>query len=359
MNDSLTTFCSQCGRPVRVPEDAADDESLACPWCQATAPAGELRQATPPLMLKASATPTSESHEATNGVKDDVQVVAQADQPKTAPAAPVVQTGRQRDAKRGKKPKSPAWELAKIVLGGVAGSVIGYAILIYFVGQRADFLKLGPKLPPSIAPRWVDPGGVRAEAKQTPNPQQPAPPPEVELDRALAAVQAAWEATRLAGVSGGTTSSQPSEQVLAAYRRLEAPLSQMEAERIAERATELAYWLQRAAASTPMMQNLAADSFDVLQDGQVFVAVGDVGQDASGQTIFRLRGGDPAAAPSSQAPIQLTGREVFDEPILALLRASRANDSGSRESSRLQVLAFTPLSSIEAPETPVANSRSK
>ena len=50
-----------------------------------------------------------------------------------------------------RKPKNPVLELGKIVLGGMAGLLLGYAIL--FWGFRVDPFRLAKNLPTPLVPQ--------------------------------------------------------------------------------------------------------------------------------------------------------------------------------------------------------------
>lgn len=280
MIDDEVVFCRHCGRAARLPAVAAAEDVLACPWCDVSGTAAELRSAQLPEMLPVAASVESARPKIAASVA----------------AAPRVLGAAPRSTSRGAG-KSPTWELAKIVLGGAAGLAIGYFILLYAVGRRADFLHLAPRLPEAIAPAWAAPAAAaRRHGVQTSGGDESltVASPATEVDKALARLQAAWEAVRRADAATAARAA-----IVAAYADLLQPLKDLPEAELETRRRELAYWLARATADTEIFQELEAAGRRALEAGRPATAIlvgtietPETTPGPAGQTTFHPRGDD-------------------------------------------------------------------
>lgn len=178
-------LCPQCADSVRLPDGASRSATVRCPLCQEEYPLAAALDKLPPTLIVIS---DPEAAELTLASLDSGTAVAAA-----APAfvdlegvgafspamtetdaarRPSGAASRRRPvATRKRKPKNPAVEAVKVILGGVAGLAIAQVIL-WWMGswkswprQRADMFELGPKVA-RFAP-WAVPARYQIEKGKT------------------------------------------------------------------------------------------------------------------------------------------------------------------------------------------------
>ena len=169
--------CPKCQDRVGLPEGASPRATVRCPLCQEAFLLSEILERMPPTLVvvedpDAPASATAPASPGAAGALDEAvaeelapagaEPIAAAPafsiQPTVAPAAPTAAAPRRRRAAaRARGPKSPAKEVVKIVLGGMAGLAIGQLILWWlpWANWRKDPIGLGPKIS-QFAP-WIVP----------------------------------------------------------------------------------------------------------------------------------------------------------------------------------------------------------
>ena len=161
--------CPRCDDPVSLPDHASTQATVRCPLCQETFAITDILVSLPPALIVVEdpeATDESTSPESLffadsatdrpvnllDEVESDARPAAIAIEPmgsSAEPSATPSSGGRRRAAPRPqRKKKSPAMEVVKVFLGGVAGLVIAQAILWWlpWTKYRRDPFDLGPKV---------------------------------------------------------------------------------------------------------------------------------------------------------------------------------------------------------------------
>ncbi|MEX0937541.1 MAG: IBR domain-containing protein [Pirellulales bacterium] len=159
------SHCPRCQGQVSLPQGVEPQARVRCPLCQGEYPLAEaLRTAPPELILLDAvvrqtqhgddqpwlgwdeATPaseTAESEPAEPANFSSVTAVATG-----APAPSIAPLSRPRSGASGGFGR----QLVGIVGGGALGLLIGYFLLLWIGGRRADFLEIGQNLPEFMVP---------------------------------------------------------------------------------------------------------------------------------------------------------------------------------------------------------------
>lgn len=174
----IVASCPACHEPVTVPIDASPSSLVRCPLCNAEFQLGAFLSQLPPPLIVVQEQRTSPVGESAQPAVPSDSGVLPLDAPKmngvaaspaadgslpafdfTPGSAPAPQSGRAREAARrpARPPKNMAWEIAKIVGGGLLAIPAAQAILWWCVPRdwQRDLLGIGPAIS-RVAP-WIVP----------------------------------------------------------------------------------------------------------------------------------------------------------------------------------------------------------
>jgi hypothetical protein len=175
--------CPKCDDKVRLPANASPKATVSCPLCQAEFQLSEILDAMPPplIVVDDPDAPTAASQGAAGGPLEADELVLSPPEPVTGvpdfgiqssvtPAATTTAAPRKRrTGPRPKRKKSTPVEIAKVVLGGIAGLTIAQLILWWmpWTKYRRDPFQIGPKIS-QFAP-WAVPEKFHAKKTSSEN----------------------------------------------------------------------------------------------------------------------------------------------------------------------------------------------
>lgn len=156
--------CPECHRDLTVADEAAAHRRLRCPYCQAEFLAERVLAdavPVPPAAIEIDAeiaNPADDQEQRQNGSPEaEAEEIAAAAQEEES-AADDVEPERQQAVRVRSTPRAKAstfgllGQMAGMVFGGILGLAIGYYILLWIGGPRADFLEIRGKLPAWLTP---------------------------------------------------------------------------------------------------------------------------------------------------------------------------------------------------------------
>jgi hypothetical protein len=164
---------------VSIPTDVDPAALVRCPLCSGEYTLGEALSLAPPSLIPVSLPPATEPHEPVGEVTVDVQHEPEHENEAAMAArqCPTVSA----PARRRRKPKSALQTLIEVVLGGLAGCLVGYYALAFYFGP--EFRDRGlPELPlPGIS--WLTASRPGDEPAAKPPEKKPEKRPEKKPEK--------------------------------------------------------------------------------------------------------------------------------------------------------------------------------
>ncbi|MGY8771142.1 MAG: hypothetical protein ACKVH8_22240 [Pirellulales bacterium] len=172
----LIAKCPECHDPIRIPELATEASRACCPWCQQTYYLADVFETLPPVVeivegpgsdqggvhdeiISAESTPSYGLIDENAPASDFNFQESNSTGSSGAPTAKI-----QRSDRKPKKQSSGAFEMVKIIGGGVAGCVIAVSVVWYGLGKQMGFEKNLPGWTYVIVPEAIRTDAMREAA---------------------------------------------------------------------------------------------------------------------------------------------------------------------------------------------------
>jgi hypothetical protein len=166
----MISTCPRCQKQVSIPPDVDSTALVRCPLCAGEYALGEALSLAPPTLIPVGLPAAEGSTPAAN--ETDVKTQHDSEPENEAAMAAKHYPAVSSPTRRRRKPKSSLQTLLEVVLGGLAGCLVGYYGLAFYYGP--EFRNKGlPELPlPGIS--WITAPQAADEPATKPPDKKPA-----------------------------------------------------------------------------------------------------------------------------------------------------------------------------------------
>jgi hypothetical protein len=174
----MISTCPRCQKQVSIPTGVESTALVRCPLCDAEYALSEALSWAPPALIPLGLAAAAGSTPAPDDAQGELPRDSETS-PDSEPLNEAAMVAKQcaavsAPARRRRKPKSALQTLIEVVLGGVAGCLVGYYALAFYLGPEFRHRGL-PELPlPGIS--WLTAPPADEDAALKPPPKKPARP---------------------------------------------------------------------------------------------------------------------------------------------------------------------------------------